>query len=101
MATIHMLNTNNRRPRIVDTNDEPPDNSGMEARVTKLEDFAIDTRDRLSRIETRLDTFTTIFATKEDLHKEITASTRWFVGWVTGVGVTLVAAVYFIAKNVH
>jgi len=35
----------------------------METRVIKLEQFAVETRDRLARIETRLDTF----ATKEDL----------------------------------
>lgn len=34
---------------------EPPDNHGMETRVSKLEDFAIETRERLARVETKLD----------------------------------------------
>ena len=29
----------------------------MEARIIALEEFAVDARDRLARIETRLDTF--------------------------------------------
>ena len=33
---------------------EPPHNGDMEARVLKLEDFALETRDRLTRIEISL-----------------------------------------------
>ena len=40
-----------------------------EARIGKLEDFAIETRDRLARIETRLDTL----ATRSDLVEQIAA----------------------------
>ena len=72
------------------------DNGPMEARVTKLEDFAQDTRERLTRIEARLDTFPAVFATKEDLHKELHSMTWRIFGACAG----LVAAVYFIAKYV-
>ena len=34
---------------------EPPDNESMGTRVAKLEDFAIETRERLARVETKLD----------------------------------------------
>ena len=65
----------------------------MEARVTALENFAVETRDRLTRIETRLDTF----ATKEDLHRELHAMT-----WKLFTAVTaLVGIVYWIARNIH
>ncbi len=65
----------------------------MEARICALESFAIETRDRLARIETRLDTF----VTKDYLHKELNAMT-----WkLLGAGSAVVAAVYWIARNVH
>lgn len=76
---------------------EPPDNEEMETRVKALEDAAVETRDRLARIETRLDTF----ATKEDLHRELHSLSWKFVTWTTGIGTALIAATYFIARNVH
>jgi len=39
----------------------------METKISDLEAFAVDARDRLARIETRLDTF----AIKADLHREL------------------------------
>ena len=76
---------------------EPPHNGGMEARVAKLEEFAQETRDRLARIETRMDTF----ATKEDMHKEIGLQTWRIIGAMLTFGALLSGAVFFIAKNVH
>jgi hypothetical protein len=65
----------------------------MEARIIDLEAFAVDARDRLARIETRMDTF----ATKADLHRELHAMTwRLFGGACTLVGI-----VYWIARNIH
>lgn len=71
----------------------PPYDGGMEARVAKLEEFAQDTRDRLVRIETRLDTF----ATKEDMHRELHSLTWKMIG----AQAALVAAVYFVVKFLH
>ncbi|HWX03329.1 hypothetical protein [Collimonas sp.] len=99
----------------------------MEARVNKLEEFAIETRDRLSRIETRLDNC----ATKADIkdleatmykefavmhkefsvmHKEFSVMHKEFatlykaLDWLTwkliGAAGLLVSAVYFIATQV-
>lgn len=76
---------------------EPPYDDGMEARVSKLEAFAQDARDRLARIETRLESV----ATKSDLHNELHALSWKMISWTTGIGAALCAAVYFIAKNVH
>jgi hypothetical protein len=65
----------------------------MEARIIALEEFAVDARDRLARIETRLDTF----ATKADLHRELHGMTwRLFGGAAALVGI-----VYWIARNIH
>ena len=74
----------------------PPYDGDMEERVAKLEDFAQDTRDRLARIETKLDTF----ATKEDLHKVIHDQTWKLIGAAGGIGTALVGITYFIARNI-
>jgi hypothetical protein len=78
------------------------DNSPMEARIGKLEDFAQDTRDRLVRIESRMDAFATkddVSNLRIDMHKEFTAQTWKFVTWMTGICTALIAATYFIANH--
>ena len=65
----------------------------MEARIIALEEFAVDARDRLARIETRLDTF----ATKADLHRELHGMTWRLFGGASA----LVGIVYWIARNSH
>ena len=65
----------------------------MEARIIALEEFAVDARDRLARIETRLDTF----ATKADLHRELHDMTWRLFGGASA----LVGIVYWIARNIH
>lgn len=65
----------------------------MEARIIALEEFAVDARDRLARIETRLDTF----ATKADLHRELHGMTLRLFGGASA----LVGIVYWIARNIH
>lgn len=75
----------------------PPDNGGMEARITKLEDAAQETSDRLARIETRLDGF----ATREDLHKAINDQTWKIIGSMITLGTLLSGIVYFVARNVR
>jgi hypothetical protein len=65
----------------------------MEARIIALEEFAVDARDCLARIETRLDTF----ATKADLHRELHGMTWRLFGGASA----LVGIVYWIARNIH
>lgn len=69
----------------------------MEARVVALEEFAIETRDRLARIETRLDTF----LTKADLHQELHSMTWKLLGGAISVASALAGIVYWIARNIH
>ena len=69
----------------------------MEARIIALEDFAVETRDRLARIETRLDTF----VTKADLHQELHSMTWKLLGGAMSVASALVGIVYWIARNIH
>ena len=69
----------------------------MEARVVALEEFAIETRDRLARIETRLGTF----VTKADLHQELYSMTWKLLGGAMSGATALVGIVYWIARNIH
>ena len=69
----------------------------MEARVIALQEFAVETRDRLTRIETRLDTF----VTKADLHQELHSMTWKLLGGAMSVASALVGIVYWIARNIH
>jgi hypothetical protein len=62
-----------------DAGGEPPDNDRMEARVKSLEDFAVETRDRLARIETKLDEFAKHYATKADLTEAKNGIIMWVV----------------------
>ncbi|WP_321946561.1 hypothetical protein [Paraburkholderia sp. J10-1] len=88
----------------VDSGGGGGDDQTMEARVKALEDANFETRDRLARIETRLD----ITATKADLsdlrvelHKAINAQTWKFVTYVATICSALVAATYFLVNHGH
>lgn len=69
----------------------------MEARICALEAISIETRDRLARIETRLDTF----VTKDYLHQELNAMTWRLLSAMTLICSALLSSVYWIARNVH
>ena len=76
----------------------------MQARLVKFEEFEIDTRDRLARIENRLDTFATkadLNDLKADLYRELQQELHGMTWKLKGGASALVAAVYYIAKNVH
>ncbi|WP_211451336.1 hypothetical protein [Collimonas antrihumi] len=71
----------------------------MNTRIAELEGFALDTRDRLSRIEARLDTCATKSDVKDlesTMHKELHGLTWKLIG-IAGV---LVSMVYFVATQV-
>lgn len=84
------------RSLIVDGSGGGGDDGGMETRMSALEAANLVTRDRLARIEARLDSV----ATKADLHQEINAQTWKLLTFVCGFGTALVAATYFIAEQV-
>lgn len=95
-----------RRLRSADPEPRPPpfdngggggDDGGMEARIVALEAANFETRDRLARIETRLDSV----ATRGDLHREVNAQTWRLVTFVCSFGTALVAATYFVAAQFH
>lgn len=65
----------------------------METRIIKLEEFTEEARDRLARIETRLDHM----ATKEDVSKLESTLLRWFIG----TAISLTALAFTAAKLIH
>lgn len=68
---------------------------GMEARVIKLEEFAQETRERLTRIETRLDQT----ATKADLSEAMNGMVKWVVGTGVALGVAGITIMTFVLNN--
>ncbi|MGV7211360.1 hypothetical protein ACLB1G_26270 [Oxalobacteraceae bacterium A2-2] len=64
-------------------------------RLERLEEFATDTRERLVRIETRLDQM----ATKADLHELASTMVKWIVGSVSGMAVAAITVVTFVLNN--
>ena len=71
----------------------------MEDRVVKLEEFAADTRDRLARIETRLDGIEARMATKADLADLASTMVKWIVGAVSGLGIAGITVMTFVLNN--
>jgi len=80
---------------------DPPggggDNGGMDlsARVGHLEDDMKDVRDRLARMEPRLDAF----ATKGDLAETKAEIIKWVVGTAVGLGVAAITVMTFVLNN--
>lgn len=71
------------------------DNGDMEDRVAKLEEFTLEARDRLARIETRLDQT----VTKADLHEAMNGMVKWVVGTAVGLGVAGITVMTFVLNN--
>jgi hypothetical protein len=74
----------------------------MESRISALEAASIETRDRLVRIETRLDAVATkadLLDVKADLRREINAQTWKLVTFVCSFGTALVGATYFMTRT--
>jgi hypothetical protein len=78
----------------------------MEARVAKLEDFADDTRERLARIETRLEEMVTkadlnekIQELRVEMHKGFADIIKWMVGLTIVISATAVTVMTFVLNN--
>jgi maltooligosyltrehalose synthase len=72
----------------------------MEARLSKLETTSEKTAQLLADIRSDLSILKAVSATKDELHKVVNEQTWKLITWTTGLGLALVTAVYFIAKNV-
>lgn len=67
----------------------------IETRLDRLEDFAIEARERLARIETRLDQT----ATKADLAALSATMVKWIVGMVSGAALAAITVMTFVLNN--
>jgi hypothetical protein len=84
----------------VDQNSRPGDDGGMDARISALEAANLESRDRLIKIETRLEAV----ATKEDLanlRAELHSSLNSQTWRIIGAVIVLAGAIYYLAKYVH
>lgn len=91
-----------RLERSIDNSGGPPHDGGMEARVAKLEEFVVDTRERLTKIETRLDQTATksdIGDIRVDMHKGFVDMTKWVVGTAIGMGAAGIVVMTFVLNN--
>lgn len=79
----------------VDVSGGPPHDGGMDKRVEKLEEFAQDAKDRLIKIETRLDQT----VTKADLSDAMNAQIKWMVGTAVVLGVAAITVMTFVLNN--
>lgn len=78
----------------------------MEARLAKLEEFAIDTRERLAKIEARLEQMATkadlnekVDALKVEMHKGFADMIRWVVGTAIVLGATALTIITFVLNH--
>lgn len=79
----------------LDNGGGPPHDGDMTARIAKLEDFVVDARDRLTKIETRLDQT----ATKADITAETSALVKWMVGTAVVLGASAITVMTFVLNN--
>ncbi len=73
----------------------PPYDGNMEARLSKLEEFASDAKERLAKIEVRLDQT----ATKADIAELTSTMVKWIVGTVSGLGIAGITVMTFVLNN--
>lgn len=71
----------------------------MEARVAKLEEFAAETRDRLARIESRLDGIDAHMATKADLAELSARMIKWIAGTAIAMGAAAITVMTFVLNH--
>jgi len=71
----------------------------IETRLGKLEDFAVETRERLTRIETRLDHMSEHMATKADLAELTGTMIKWIVGIAFGMSAAGITVMTFVLNN--
>lgn len=90
-----------RLSKVVDKGGEPPDDERMEARLTKLEDFAADAKERLVKLELRLEqtaTKTDIAEIRGDMHKASTDISRWMIATVISLFLGF-GGLFFVMSN--
>lgn len=73
-------------------------------KVSALEEFAGDARERLARIETRLESTATredVERLRTELHSTVRDQTWKFITWMTGIVLAAMGGAFAIARYVH
>src|SRR5450830_78522 len=83
------------RSTLIADGGEPPYDGDMEARIKKLEDHTDDVRDRLTKIEVRLEQS----ATKADLHEQTQTMIKWLIGTALTVAALGLALLNFTKSS--
>jgi hypothetical protein len=74
----------------------------MEARIEKLEEFAIDVRERLMKIETRLDQTATkadLEGLRSEVHKGFADTIRWVIGTAVIMAAAAITIMTFVLNH--
>ena len=71
----------------------------IETKLVGLDQFVVETRERLAKIETRLDHIEANMATKADLANLSATMIKWIVGMVTGAGLAAITVMTFVLNN--
>ncbi|GJI98515.1 hypothetical protein RugamoR57_52330 [Duganella caerulea] len=71
----------------------------IETKLTGLEESIAETRERVIKIETRLDHMDANMATKADLANLSATMIKWIVGMVTGAGLAAITVMTFVLNN--
>ena len=101
MSGAAIADTGAAEPPAVAKGGRPPYDGDMEPRLVKLEEFAVDAKDRLVKIETRLDqtaTKTDIEAVRTDLHKMHAEIKTWTLATMITIIGTMLAAIFGISQ---
>jgi hypothetical protein len=102
MPVVHANFPKKNAANGVDSGGNPPDDGQMEARLTKLESFAEDARDRLVRIETHLDNTATkadVADLRTEVHKGFSDMVKWIVLTAFALGATGITVMTFVLNN--
>jgi hypothetical protein len=70
-----------------------------EKRFEKLDEFVVETRERLVRIETRLDHIEAHMVTKADLAEFSGTMVKWMVGTASGMAIAGITVMTFVLNN--
>lgn len=90
----------------IDGGGGPPYDVAMEARLVRLEEFAVDAKERLTKIESRLEQTPTkaeladkTGELKVEIHKSSNELIRWIVGTAIGLGAIAITVMTFVLNN--
>lgn len=93
-SVVRLVNNRN-----VENGGGQPPGGDIEERLENIEEFVREARDRLTKIETRLDGVNENMATKADLHESNVSLIKWTVGTALTLGAAAITLIAFVLNN--